>query len=125
MNNYLKKSIINCVLSVLLLHITIPHTSGMDISDTEHLFIHKNRSTLYDIFKFFFHENAIGDLDNLPYNIIIAKSTNYIFRSNFQGQKNLNEIFFISNLVKKNTDEVTIFSENNFILIIGLRAPPV
>ena len=125
MKKYFNNSIVNWVLTVLLLHIAIPHANEKDVNNAEHSIIHQNKNTLFDFLKFFFHENAIGDLDNLPYNKIMVKNSFSTFRINLQGLKNISNIDIANiNLHRKKKEKSITCRGNYFFSIVDLRAPP-
>jgi len=122
----LKHILFKIAFLIIVLHTIIPHPHADELTNQEHLQLHKNSKSIIGILKFVFHESNDENLDHLIY----AHYGN-IQKQNVSSQKHQVSIYLkmtaavstcqSTNILQKN---VRSFKQIVFISGNGLRAPP-
>lgn len=124
MTKLLKKILFKSVLVVMLLHTFIPHPHSEEMTEKEHIALHKNPNTLFKIISLAFH-------DNIDENLIVAQY-NIVEKDNIACQNSTSALLYSTFSVVENTPVEKIAPRNtncsNSIFIVtlnGERGPPL
>ena len=127
MSKILKYILFRTILILVTLHAIIPHPHSEELTDKEHLELHKNSNSLIGIIKFTFHESDDKSLDNL-----IFTQYKSVKKIDFKHTYFNISIFDSSNLQveKVVTKKIRKWNVNNFnkllfVKLNGLRGPPL
>lgn len=122
----IKKIVFSSILIVILLHTFIPHNqTNKKNSSSKFIYIYDNESII-DLFRFVFHEDRNGNLDNLSSDNSVSDYSFIDLNVNFF----LNKCFYLT-LVDNVTPKIQLYTESNIYseyLIVDnnyLRGPPI
>ncbi|MCB0465223.1 MAG: hypothetical protein KDC78_06050 [Aequorivita sp.] len=122
----LEKIFFNSVLVVILLHTLIPHPHSDEMTVEEHIALHKDSNTLFDVISVAFHESNDENLDNL----IVAQYDSVKGDKITYQNSTIAILYSTFSVIEKTTVEKAIQTNTNspkklfIVKLNGERGPP-
>jgi quinol monooxygenase YgiN len=127
MSKILKYILFRTVFVIITLHAIIPHPHSDELTEEEHLELHKKSNSLIGIIRLAFHETDDENLDNLIFaRYESVKKIDFKHKhpkvSTFENTTSIVGKIATEKTVKWNTNN---FDKLLFVKLNGLRGPPV
>lgn len=124
MNKILKYILFRTVLVIITLHTIIPHPHSIELTDENHIELHKKSNSIIGIIKLVLHESDDESLDNL----IICQNAN-VNKVNSKFKNPAALIINKTNLIIEEKEKTIQWYSNDFIglisgILIDIRGPP-